>query len=142
MRLFSLLDTQYTAFVSKIQNYLSKVLSSNSVSFGSNTIFGQITTVVANAIQNVMLYIEDALVEQNKYTAQRKKSIYGLDNNMNNIYILPFVKTTNIVGLSNFPFMEDDINRTCVILHIKPVTHILTLTIYWQCLTLTDVIDK
>jgi hypothetical protein len=25
-----------------------------------------------------MLYIEDALVEQNKYTAQRKKSIYGL----------------------------------------------------------------
>ena len=25
-----------------------------------------------------MLYIEDSLVEQNKYTAQRKKSIYGL----------------------------------------------------------------
>ena len=25
-----------------------------------------------------MLYIEDAITEQNKYTAQRKKSIYGL----------------------------------------------------------------
>lgn len=78
MRLFSLLDTQYNAFISKVQGYLSKTLSKNDVQFGSNTIFGQLLTVVGNAIQNVMLYIEDALVEQNKYTAQRKKSIYGL----------------------------------------------------------------
>ena len=78
MRLFSLLDTQYNAFITKVQGYMSKLLSKNNVQFGSNTIFGQIISVVGNAIQNVMLYIEDALVEQNKYTAQRKKSIYGL----------------------------------------------------------------
>lgn len=78
MRLFSLLDTQYSNYTSKVQSYLSKMLSNSSIQFGSNTIFGQILTVVGNAIQNVMLYIEDALVEQNKYTAQRKKSIYGL----------------------------------------------------------------
>ena len=34
--------------------------------------------VLSSATQNIMLYIEDALTEQNKYTAQRKKSIYGL----------------------------------------------------------------
>jgi hypothetical protein len=78
MRLFSLLDIQYNNFISNVSNYISKTLSKNNVSFGSNTIFGQIINVVGNAIQNVMLYIEDALVEQNKYTAQRKKSIYGL----------------------------------------------------------------
>ena len=78
MRLFSLLDTQYNSFISKVQNYISKTLSDKKVSFGSNSIFGQIITVVGNAMQNIMLYIEDALVEQNKYTAQRKKSIYGL----------------------------------------------------------------
>ena len=78
MKLFSLLDTQYNAFSTKVQGYLSKMLSNFSTQYGSNTIFGQIITVVGNAIQNVMLYIEDALVEQNKYTAQRKKSIYGL----------------------------------------------------------------
>lgn len=78
MRIFSLLDTQYNSFITKVQSYISKTLSKDNVSFGSNTIFGQIITVVGNAIQNVMLYIEDALVEQNKYTAQRKKSIYGL----------------------------------------------------------------
>ena len=78
MRLFSLLETQYNAFISNVQSYLSKVLSDKHVSFGSNTIFGQIITIVGNAMQNMMLYIEDALVEQNKFTAQRKKSIYGL----------------------------------------------------------------
>ena len=78
MRLFSLLDTQYNAFITSVNNYLSKILSKNNISFGSNTVFGQIITVVGNSIQNLMLYIEDALVEQNKYTAQRKKSIYGL----------------------------------------------------------------
>lgn len=78
MKIFSLLDTQYTDFVNKVKGYLSKSLSKDRISFGSNTIFGQIITVVGSAIQNVMLYIEDALVEQNKYTAQRKKSIYNL----------------------------------------------------------------
>lgn len=78
MRIFSLLDTQFNSYIAKVQSYISKTLSKSGVSFGSNTIFGQIITVVGNAIQNVMLYIEDALVEQNKYTAQRKKSIYGL----------------------------------------------------------------
>lgn len=78
MKLFSLLDTQYNAFINNVNNYLSKTLSRNNISFGSNTVFGQIITVVGNAIQNVMLYIEDAMTEQNKYTAQRKKSIYGL----------------------------------------------------------------
>ena len=78
MKLFSLLDTQYNDFIGNVSNYLSKFLSKHNISFGSNTVFGQIITVVGNAIQNVMLYIEDALVEQNKYTAQRKKSIYGL----------------------------------------------------------------
>ena len=78
MKLFALLDTQYNKFVNSVKTYLSKSLSGHSVNYGSNTIFGQIVTIVGNAIQNIMLYIEDALVEQNKYTAQRKKSIYGL----------------------------------------------------------------
>ena len=61
MRLFSLLDAQYNKFTNSVRNYLSKQLSNSNVQFGSNTIFGQIITVVSNAIKNVMLYIEDAL---------------------------------------------------------------------------------
>lgn len=78
MKLFSLLDTQYSRFSQAVRSYLSKTLSSNNAAYGNNTIFGQMINVLQGAVQNVMLYIEDSLTEQNKYTAQRKKSIYGL----------------------------------------------------------------
>lgn len=78
MKLFTLLETSYNNFTTSVKNYLNKALSNNGSSFGNNTIFGQMINVLSSAMQNMMLYIEDALVEQNKYTAQRKKSIYGL----------------------------------------------------------------
>ena len=78
MKLFSLLDVNYKSYITRVEAYLSKTLSDFKKSFGTNTIFGQTINVVGSAIQNIMLYIEDSLVEQNKYTAQRKKSIWGL----------------------------------------------------------------
>ena len=78
MKLFNLLDVQYSAFADSIKKYLSKALSTTKDVFGNNTVFGQMLNVLTGAVQNIMLYVEDALVEQNKYTAQRKKSIYGL----------------------------------------------------------------
>lgn len=78
MKLFSLLETQYSNFHTAIKDYLSKTLSNYGASYGNSTIFGQLINVIGAVVQNVMLYIEDALTEQNKWTAQRKKSIYGL----------------------------------------------------------------
>lgn len=78
MKIFSLLEVQYSKFADSIRRYLSKTLSDSNSVFGNNTVFGQLINVLIGTVQNIMLYIEDALVEQNKYTAQRKKSIYGL----------------------------------------------------------------
>ena len=78
MKLFSLLETQYSDFHAAIKDYLSKTLSNYGAAYGNNTIFGQLINVLGAVVQNIMLYIEDALTEQNKWTAQRKKSIYGL----------------------------------------------------------------
>ena len=78
MKIFGLLDIQYTNFVQSVKNYLSNTLSDYDESYGNSTIFGQIINVLSATVQNIMLYIEDAFTEQNKYTAQRKKSIYGL----------------------------------------------------------------
>lgn len=78
MKIFGLLDIQYNNFTNAVKNYLAKELSTHSTAYGNNTIFGQIINIVSSAIQNILLYIEDSLTEQNKYTAQRKKSIYGL----------------------------------------------------------------
>ena len=78
MKLFSLIQMQYQEFTNSIKTYLSKTLSNFDIQYGNNTIFGQLINVLGSVTQNIMLYIEDSLVEQNKYTAQRKKSIYGL----------------------------------------------------------------
>lgn len=78
MKLFNLLETQYLDYTRAIKGYLSKTLTNFNESYGSSTIFGQIVNVLSATVQNIMLYIEDAFTEQNKYTAQRKKSIYGL----------------------------------------------------------------
>ena len=78
MKIFNLLETSYTNFTNSLKSYLNKVLSDQNVSYNNSTVFGQLINVVSSVLQNIMLYIEDAMVEQNKYTAQRKKSIYGL----------------------------------------------------------------
>jgi hypothetical protein len=78
MKIFSLLETQYGKFITSVKDYLSKSLSSIGEYYGSSTIFGQLINVLQGVVQNIMLYIEDAMTEQNKWSAQRKKSIYGL----------------------------------------------------------------
>ena len=78
MKIFSLLETSYGNFTKALNNYLNKELSDNNTSYNSSNIFGQLIRVVSSVAQNIMLYIEDAMVEQNKYTVQRKKSIYSL----------------------------------------------------------------
>lgn len=78
MKIFSLLDTTYSDFLNSTSSYLAKTLSDFGTKYGNSTIFGQIVNVIGAAMQNIMLYIEDSLVEQNKFTAQRKKSIYNL----------------------------------------------------------------
>ena len=77
MKLFNLKSIQFGQIFADIDSYLAG--SQGPVkSINKNTVFGQLMTVLAGLVHNVMLYIEDAFVEQNKYSAQRKKSILGL----------------------------------------------------------------
>lgn len=78
MKILDLLRFRYTDFENQVKVYLSKTLKDYNESYGNNTIFGQLINVLGSTVQNVLLYIEDGLTEQNKYTAQRKKSIYSL----------------------------------------------------------------
>lgn len=78
MKIFGLLDTQYARFNTRVKTYLTQILNGFESKYGNATIFGQLINVINAVVQNIMLYIEDSLIEQNKYTAQRKKSIYNL----------------------------------------------------------------
>ena len=78
MKLLDLLQVRFTDFENQVKVYLSKTLKDYNENYGNNTILGQLVNVLGSTVQNVLLYIEDGLAEQNKFTVQRKKSIYSL----------------------------------------------------------------
>ena len=78
MKIFTLLGMQFQKWEAQAREYLSNIFSNNGAPYGSNTIFGQLISVLGSTAQNIMSYIEDAFTEHNKYTASRKRSIYGM----------------------------------------------------------------
>lgn len=77
MNIFKTKSVQFSQMLDDIKSWLSSYTGSVKV-INNSTVFGQMLTVISALAHHLFLYIEDALVEQNKYTAQRKKSIYGL----------------------------------------------------------------
>lgn len=76
MKLFSLIQLGYNKFEETVRTHITKLLDNYNVR--SSSIFGQLINVLGSVVQNMFSYIEDALTEQNKHTAQRKRSIYNL----------------------------------------------------------------
>ena len=71
-----------------------------------------------------------------------EQSINGLDNHLDDVDVLPLVKTADVISLGNLTLVENHIDGTGMIYYIQPVAHILTLTIYRQWLAMTDIVDK
>ncbi len=47
-----------------------------------------------------------------------EKTVYGLDYNLDDIYVLPLVEAAYIVGLGSLSFVEDGVYGTCVVYHV------------------------
>lgn len=67
-----------------------------------------------------------------------QESIYRRDKHLDQVDILPLVEASDIVGLGSASLMEDQVDSTCVVDDIEPVTHILALSIDGQRLTMTQ----
>lgn len=78
MRIFDVLSTTYEKFDTTIQAFLNKVFGGLGQAYSSSNLFGAIFTGIKGVMQNIMFYIEDAMTEQNIFTATRKKSVYSL----------------------------------------------------------------
>ena len=78
MRLFKIMDTAFDNFDRSIQTFLSKTLSNLGIEYTHSQLFGVVFDAMKGIMQNIMFYIEDALTEQNIFTATRKKSVYSL----------------------------------------------------------------
>jgi hypothetical protein len=60
------------------RTYISRVYKRADTLFTEASPFAQIISVFSELYELIMFYIEDALVEQNIYTAQQAESIYGM----------------------------------------------------------------
>ena len=78
MKLFNVIDTTFENFDSTVRNYLSKTFDDLGLNYTSSQIFGVVFDGMKGIMQNVMFYLEDAMTEQNIFTATRKRSFYSL----------------------------------------------------------------
>ena len=78
MKLFNVIDTTFENFDNTVKTYLNKVFNNNGIQYSRSQIFNVIFDGVKGVMSNILFYIEDALNEQNIFTAIRKKSIYSL----------------------------------------------------------------
>lgn len=78
MKLFDIMQTSFDAFDETIRTYLSKTFNNLGIQYTHSQIFGVIFDGIRGIMQNMMFYIEDAMNEQNIFTAIRKKSVYSL----------------------------------------------------------------
>ena len=78
MRLFKLTETTFDQFDQTVRTYLSKTMNALGLQYTQSNIFAILFEGIKGVMQNIMFYIEDALNEQNIFTATRKKSIYSL----------------------------------------------------------------
>ena len=68
--------------------------------------------------------------------------VNGVDKHFDDINVLPLIEATNVVSFCNLAIMEDGVNGPCMVFHIEPVTHILSLAIDRQRLAMTDIVDE
>ena len=78
MKLFNIIQTSFDNYDQTIRSYLSKTFNNLGLQYTHTQIFGVIFDGIKGVMQNMMFYIEDALNEQNIFTATRKKSVYSL----------------------------------------------------------------
>lgn len=78
MKLFNLLETSYDSFDNTIKEFITKTFGKLGQQYSKSNIFAMVFEGIKGVMQNMMFYIEDAVTEQNVFSATRKKSVYSL----------------------------------------------------------------
>ena len=64
------------------------------------------------------------------------------DELVDNIYVFDLVVPADVVGGSQFTFLENQINGTCMVFDIKPISYVLAVAINGQWFFLNDVLNE
>ena len=71
-----------------------------------------------------------------------EKPINGLNHDLDDVDVLPFVESADVVGFGNFAVMENHVDSAGVVFHEEPVAHVFALAVNRERLLVTNVIDE
>ena len=71
-----------------------------------------------------------------------EKPVNGPDQHPDDVYVLPLVEPAYVVRLSYFAFVENKVYRPRVVLHVKPVAHVLPFAVHRKRPAVPDVVDE
>ena len=71
-----------------------------------------------------------------------EQAVDGLDDDLDEVDVLPLVEAADVVGLGYFAAVEDEVDGTGVVLDEEPVAHVLALAVDRQRLAVADVVDE
>ena len=86
--------------------------------------------------------VRDVVMRSMSAPPGRPRAVYGVNEHLDNVDVLPLVEAADVVGFGNLALMENHLNCAGVVLYVQPVTHILTLSVHGEGLTVTDVVDE
>ena len=71
-----------------------------------------------------------------------KESVNGIDDDLDDVDVLPLVEAADVVGFCYLAIVEDDIDGTGMVFYKKPVAHVFALAIDRQWLAVADVVNE
>ena len=71
-----------------------------------------------------------------------QQTVNGLDDNLYNVNVLPFVETADVVCLVYLTVVEYHVDGTGMVNNIEQVAHVLALAIDRQWLAVTDIVNE
>ena len=66
----------------------------------------------------------------------------GLNHDLDDVDVLPFVEAADVIGFGNLPVMENHVDGAGMVFHKKPVAHVLALAVNRKRLFVADVVDE
>ena len=95
-----------------------------------------VTGIMAKAVGNVCDEVEVFAFLASKET------VNGIDDNLDDVDVLPLVEATDVVGFCYFALMEDEVYGTGMVLYEQPVAHVFAFAIDGQWLAVANIVDE
>ena len=83
---------------------------------------------VAQVVARTVSDVGDEAVRITLRIAQ--DTVNGLDDDLDQVDVLPLVEAADVVRLGYLPLVEDEVDGPRVVLHVKPVADVLTLAVH------------